>query len=102
MASEIEIETEKSQKFPKTQEKDTGRNNVVPVMLAFYYTYCRTAKERSIYRSRVCINSKEYENVMTFRRHFIGPPWVLGSWGEWLFIFREMESTGNYFQGFRE
>ena len=30
---------------------------------------------------------------------------VLGSrgfeiWGEWLFIFRELESTGNYFKGF--
>ena len=47
-------------------------------MLAFYNTDCKTAKERSIYRSRVCINSKEYENVMSFRRHFIGPP---GFWG---------------------
>ena len=31
-----------------------------------------------------------------------GPPGVLGIWGEWLFIFRELESTGNYFQGFGE
>ena len=22
-----------------------------------------------------------------------------GAWGEWLFIFRELGSTGNYFQG---
>ena len=29
-------------------------------------------------------------------------PWVWGIWGEWLFIFRELESTGNYFQGFGE
>ena len=27
---------------------------------------------------------------------------VLGIWGEWLFIFRELGSTGNYFQGFGE
>ena len=29
-----------------------------------------------------------------------GPPGVLGIWGEWLFIYRELGSTGNYFQGF--
>ena len=27
---------------------------------------------------------------------------VLGIWGEWLFIFRELGSTGNYFRGARE
>ena len=27
------------------------------------------------------------------------PTGVLGIWGEWLFIFRELGSTGNYFQG---
>ena len=75
---------------------------MVPVMLAFYNTDLKTVKERSIYRSRVCINSKEHENVMSFRRHIIGPPWVLGIWGEWLFIFRELGSTGNHFQGFWE
>ena len=31
-----------------------------------------------------------------------GPPGVLGIWGEWLFIFRELGSTGNYFRGPRE
>ena len=30
------------------------------------------------------------------------PPWVLGIWGEWLFIFRELGSTDNYFRGSRE
>ena len=44
MASEIEIETEKS---PKTQEKDTGSNHVVPVMLTFYDSDLKTVKERS-------------------------------------------------------
>ena len=48
MASEIEIETETS---PKTQEKDTGINNVVPVMLTFYDSDLKTVKERS--RSRL-------------------------------------------------
>ena len=31
-----------------------------------------------------------------------GPPCVFGIWGDWLFIFRELGSTGNYFQGFGE
>ena len=31
-----------------------------------------------------------------------GPPGILGIWGEWLFIFRELRSTGNYFRGARE
>ena len=31
-----------------------------------------------------------------------GAPEVLGIWGEWLFIFRDLESAGNYFQGFEE
>ena len=48
MASEIEIETEKSQ---KTQENDTGSNHVVPVMLTFYDSDLKTVKERS--RSRL-------------------------------------------------
>ena len=30
---------------------------------------------------------------------FGGPPGVLGIWGEWLFIFRDLGSTGNYFRG---
>ena len=30
------------------------------------------------------------------------PPGVLGIWGEWLFIFRELGSTGNYFRRGRE
>ena len=32
----------------------------------------------------------------------MGPQGVLGIWGEWLFIFRELGSTGNYFRGARE
>ena len=31
-----------------------------------------------------------------------GPSGVFGIWGEWLFIFRELGSTGNYFQAFGE
>ena len=37
-----------------------------------------------------------------FCHNFSFPPGVLGIWGEWLFIFRELGSTGNYFQGFWE
>ena len=32
----------------------------------------------------------------------LGPPGVFGILGERLFIFRELGSTGNYFQGFGE
>ena len=40
----------------------------------------------------------------------MGPPWnkagastgVLGIWGEWLFIFRDLRSTGYYFRGAEE
>ena len=32
----------------------------------------------------------------------LGPPGVLGIYGEWLFIFMELGSTGNYFRGGRE
>ena len=31
--------------------------------------------------------------------HLLGPPGVLGIWGEGLFIFRELGSTANYFRG---
>ena len=34
--------------------------------------------------------------------YIVGPPGVLGIWGEWLFIFRELGSTGNNFRGARE
>ena len=41
--------------------------------------------------------------VMAYRdfvkRLLWGPPGVLGIWGEWLFIFRDLRSTGNYFRG---
>ena len=42
---------------------------MVPVMLTFYDTNRKTVKERS--RPRVCINSKEHENVISFRMHII-------------------------------
>ena len=29
----------------------------------------------------------------------MGPPGVLGIWGEWLFILRDLWSTGYYFRG---
>ena len=75
---------------------------MVPVMLAFYNTDGKTVKERSIYRSRVCINSKEHENVMSFRRHIIAPHgfWgsgengylFSGSWEALVIIFRDLVS----------
>ena len=38
-------------------------------MLTFYDTDRKTVKESS--RSRVCINSIEHENIISFRRHII-------------------------------
>ena len=32
----------------------------------------------------------------------VGPPGVSGIWGELLFIFRELGSTGNFFHAFGE
>ena len=64
---------------------------MVPVMLTFYNTDRKTVKERSIYRSRVCINSKEHENVMSFRRHSIAPPPPMG--------FGDLGRVAIYFQG---
>ena len=32
----------------------------------------------------------------------IGAPGVLVIWGEWLLLFRDLGSTGNYFKGSRE
>ena len=61
---------------------------MVPVMLAFYNTDRKTVKERSIYRSRVCINSKEHENVKGFRRHIIGPPMGFGDLGRMAIYFQ--------------
>ena len=34
-----------------------------------------------------------------FRNNPGAPPGVLGIWGEWLFIFRDLGSSGNYFRG---
>ena len=36
-----------------------------------------------------------YQNALVYYR----APWVLGIWGEGLFILRELGSTANYFRG---
>ena len=62
---------DRNRKVPKKlKEKDTGSNHVVPVMLTFYDTDCKTVKERNS-RSRVCIHSKEHENAISFCMHII-------------------------------
>ena len=65
-ASEIEIETENSE---KNEEKDTGNNHVVHVMVTFHDADRKTVKERT--RSGMYFNSKENENVISFRRHIV-------------------------------
>ena len=59
---------------------------MVPVMLTFYNTGLKTVKERR--RSRVCINSKEREDVMSFRRHIIGPTMGFGDLGRMAIYFQ--------------
>ena len=67
--------------------QDTGSNHVFPVMLAFYNTDRKTVKERSIYRSRVCINSKEHENVNEFSQAYYLAPDGFGGSGENVYLF---------------
>ena len=46
-----------------------------------------------------------YVNIAETQCYFsseMGPSGVWGIWGEWLFIFRELGCTGNYFRGTRE
>ena len=44
-----------------------------------------------------------YNFVFLFNSTTVGvSPGVLGIWGEGLFIFRELRSTGNYFRGARK
>ena len=43
-----------------------------------------------------------FRSEYTLSASIPGPPGVLGIWGEWLIIFRELGSTGNYFRGARE
>ena len=43
----------------------------------------------------ICTVSK----VAVQQQTLLGPPGVLGIWGEGLFIFRELGSTANYFRG---
>ena len=59
---------------------------MVPVMLTFYNTDRKTVKERS--RSRECINSKDHENIMSFRRHIIGAPRGFGDLGRRAIYFQ--------------
>ena len=60
-------------------------------MLAFYNTDGKTVKERSIYSYRVCINSKDHKNVMSSRRHIIGPPMGFGDLGRMAIYFQGAE-----------
>ena len=46
-------------------------------------------------------NSKFIASIQK-KKIISGPLVVLGIWGEWIFIFKELESTGDYFQGFEE
>ena len=68
MASEIEIETEKSQ---KTQENDTGSNHVVPVMLTFYDSDLKTVKERSRSRLQSMHKLQSKRNILSFHSNVI-------------------------------
>ena len=44
-------------------------------------------------------NGKPMVPLVSHWLPMVGPPGVLGIWGEGLFIFRELGSTANYFRG---
>ena len=44
-----------------------------------------------------CFALITFQGYEIFRK-LLGPPGVLGIWGEWLFIFRYLGITGNYFR----
>ena len=48
----------------------------------------------------LCLYNVDTLNICM--KEFAGSPGYLGIWGEWLFILRELGSTGNYFRGARE
>ena len=60
----------------------------------------------SILKTRPCIvASRVFQDFFCKKNPgntLLGPLGVLEIWGDWLFIFRELRSTGNYFQGFGE
>ena len=45
------------------------------------------------------INLHKVNYITCLAWALVGRPGVLGIWGEWVFIFRELGSTGNYFRG---
>ena len=45
--------------------------------------------------THICWSDTELDPMV----NIMGPPGVLGIWGEWLFIFRDLGSPGNYFRG---
>ena len=55
-----------------------------------------------IYSLGVSVKVLKYPCPSYSKPYHAGPPGVLGIWGEWLFIFRELGSTGHYFRGARE
>ena len=62
---------------------------------------------RSIERFFEKVNLKKNLQTAKFHENFPSiysasiycPPGILGIWGEWLFIFRVLGSTGNYLRG---
>ena len=49
---------------------------------------------------RVCIRDKHlFQTELLFPYYNSGPPGVLWISGEWLFLFRELGSTGYYLRG---
>ena len=75
-------------------------------MLVTFQSHLRFARKVQKYGDAFSKSSSIYIFGVTNSRldsgQQVGPPGVLGIWGEWLFIFRELGSTGNYFMGARE
>ena len=70
---------------------------IVSCTVLTYITWA-SAREFGTHRISICAELQEPSLLV----YTIGAPGVLGIWGEWLFIFRELGSTGNYFRETRE
>ena len=70
--------------------------------------YCKNPKSNlARLTNRSIIQNVKWQELMTALIGYLemvnqqswGPPGVLGIWGEWLFILRDLGSTGYYFRG---
>ena len=74
-------------------ESNQGHSISIPIL-----KYCNSMhSDLSVYGAACPYNKMNKIHVCLNQR--TGPPGFFGIWGEWLFLFKELGSTGNYFRG---